>query len=73
VNITVPERAALDSVQAQSIRKIPGGGRSVTIDVMIHGGFMGGTKKSHAFDLSIAARTDSGETFTQDVFLDMNG
>ena len=73
VTLTVPENAALDLLQAQSIHKIPGGGKSVTIDVMNYGRFFGSADRVFAFDVSIAARTDSGETITQDVFLDMNG
>lgn len=75
VRLTVPENAALD-MQANNnsvIPKIPGGGRSVTIDVFSYRRFMGNGGKDDAFDITVTARTDSGELHSQDVFLDMNG
>lgn len=55
------------------IPKVPGGGRSVTIDVMSYRRFMGNGGKDDAFDVTLTARTDGGEQHTQDVFLDLNG
>lgn len=75
VAVTVPENGALDlrSTDVGNIAKIPGGGRSVTVDVFNTGRMMGGPRQANAFDVSITARTESGEQVTQDVFLDLNG
>lgn len=75
VTLTVPEKAGIDlrSTGLQVISKIPGGGRSVTIDVMTSRMVDGGAGMDDAFDVTITARTDDGEQHTQDVFLDMNG
>lgn len=72
VDLNVPEDAALNVRDVRTIPKIPGGGKSVTVDVMNENRFMGSYKED-MFDITITARTDSGESFTQDVFLDMNG
>lgn len=75
VTLSVPEGAALDlrASSSESIAKVPGGGKSVTIDVMNFRRYMGSGNKVDAFDVTITARSDSGEQFTQDVFLDLNG
>ena len=75
VLVAVPDDAALDlrSTDVDRIAKIPGGGRSVTVDVFNTGRMMGGPRQDKAFDVSITARTESGEQVTQDVFLDLNG
>lgn len=75
VALTVPENAALDLRQADvsPIVKIPGGGRSVTVDVFNTGKMMGSPRQDDVFDVSITARTESGDQVTQDVFLDLNG
>lgn len=75
VTLSVPEGAALDlrATSNGSIAKVPGGGKSVTIDVMNFRRYMGSGNKIDAFDVTITARSDSGEQFTQDVFLDLNG
>lgn len=72
VVLEVPEPAAMNVHSSMPIAKIPGG-RSVTIDVMNMGRYMGGPHREEAFDVTITARTDGGEKFTQDVFLDLNG
>lgn len=74
VQLTVGENAGIDlrSTGLPEIAKIPGG-RSVTIDVMTSRMVLGGADKDDAFDVTITARTDAGERYTQDVFLDMNG
>lgn len=72
VTLTVPEEAALSILRTETIPRIPGGGKSVTIDVM-GARFLGGAEKVSAFDISLSARTEAGETFAQDVFLDING
>jgi predicted nucleotide-binding protein len=74
VTLTVPDNAALDLQRTQSIERIPGGGKSVTVDVMNYNRFMGGgVDRSDAFDITVAARTDSGENVSQDIFIDLNG
>jgi hypothetical protein len=73
VSMTVPENSALDLRQMQPIPKIPGSGKSVTVDVMNYGRFFGSDDRVFAFDLTLAARSEAGEPFTQDVFLDLNG
>lgn len=75
VTLTVPEKAGIDlrSTGLPAIPKVPGGGRSVTIDVMTSRMVFGGAGMDDAFDVTITARTDGGEQHTQDVFLDMNG
>lgn len=72
VELDVPEDAALNLDRADPIRKIPGGGASVTIDALNENRFMGASRMD-AFDITITARTESGEAFSQEVFLDMNG
>lgn len=75
VALSVPENAALDlrSTGIEPITKIPGGGRSVTVDVLNTGRMMGGPRGDDAFDVTITARAQSGEQVVQDVFLDLNG
>lgn len=75
VAVTVPENAALNlrSTDVGSIAKIPGGGRSVTVDVLNTRRMMGGPRQESAFDVSLTARTESGEQVSQDVFIDLNG
>ena len=72
VTLSVPEVAALDLMQHTTIPKIPGGGRSVTIDVLSHNRTFG-PRHDTAFDVSVSGETDDGEVVTQNVFLDMNG
>jgi hypothetical protein len=72
VTLVLPEVAALSVLDTNTIPKIPGGGKSVTIDVMGDRS-LGGPRKETAFDISISAKTESGEAFAQEVFLDMNG
>lgn len=75
VKLSLPNNAALDisAHDGAAISKIPGGGRSVTIDVTNYRRSFGNGDKDGAFDVTITARTDAGEQFTQDVFLDLNG
>lgn len=74
VALSVPDNAGLDfrGDGFKPIAKIPGGGRSVTLDVMSSRMFLGGGGKEEVFDVTITARTDSGEQHIQDVFVDMN-
>jgi predicted nucleotide-binding protein len=72
IKLTVPEGVALDLHRADTIAKIPGNGRSVTIDAFSNNRFMGASAEE-AFDIHITARTEDGSEHTQDVFIDMNG
>lgn len=72
VTLDVPTGAALDVRDAGPINKIPGGGKSVTIDVLNHNRSFSAQHDS-AFDVAIRAKTESGDEFVQDVFLDLNG
>jgi predicted nucleotide-binding protein len=74
VTLRVPEDAALDLQRAAPIDKIPGHGKSVTVDAMNRGRFFGGGREfKDAFDLTISGRTESGEEHQQEVFIDVNG
>jgi predicted nucleotide-binding protein len=74
VTLAVPENAALDLQGTQAIERIPGGGKSVTLDVMNYNRFMGGgANRTDTFDITVAARTEGGEKVTQDIFIDLNG
>lgn len=54
VDLAVPETAALDMARAQTpIAKIPGGGKSVTLDVMNLNRFMGGPPTSDVFEIRL--------------------
>lgn len=73
VRVNIPPEAAisLDSPDV-AIKKIPGHGKAVTIDVMnLNAGF--GSRADEAFDIEISATTESGEDFHQEVFVDVNG
>lgn len=75
VQLSIPDNAGLDirGDGLQQIPKIPGGGRSVTLNVMSSRMVYGGAGKDEVFDVTVAARTEDGEQHTQDVFVDMNG
>lgn len=76
VTLTVPENAALDlrSSDIETIAKIPGGGRSVTMTVFNMARMVSsGARQDKAFDVSITARTEGGQQVNQEVFLDLNG
>ena len=77
VDLSVPDDAAIDLRHSRRdgelpIEKIPGGGRSVTVMVDPTGLRMGLSGK-RAFDITIDCVTESGERYSQDVFLDTNG
>lgn len=73
IELTVPDGAALDLSHAERIPRIPGGGKSVTVDVMNERRFFGSAERIAAFDLTVSGRTEDGETITQNIFLDLNG
>jgi len=73
VDVTLPDDASLQLRDFKPIAKIPGGGRSVTIDVMSYRRMLGGVEKVDVFDVTINARSEAGESVIQEVFLDTNG
>lgn len=72
VEVALPEKASLVLHGFHPIKKIPGGGRSVTIDVMGMGRMFGGGDTEDAFDVTVTGRTEAGDVFKQDIFLDTN-
>ncbi|HZL03816.1 MAG TPA: nucleotide-binding protein [Coriobacteriia bacterium] len=73
VDVTLPGDASLQLHDFKPIAKIPGGGRSVTIDVISYRHMFGGAEKVDVFDVTISARSEAGESVIQEVFLDTNG
>ncbi|MGB3761622.1 MAG: nucleotide-binding protein [Ornithinimicrobium sp.] len=74
VSLTLPSEAALELEQGSGpIEKIPGGGRSVTLDVWNKNQVLGSGDVKDAFDATVTGTTDDGTRVTQDVFLDTNG
>lgn len=71
VVLTPDPDGALELMDDQTIERIPGGGKAVTVDAMNKNRSFGSRAKT-AFDLTITAETDSGATFTQSIFMDMN-
>jgi hypothetical protein len=72
VELEIPHDAALELHQPSVIRKIPGGGKSVTLDVLNHNRSFG-EQKDDTFDVTVRATTESGEAFIEEVFMDVNG
>ncbi len=73
VKVTLPERAALSFLSEEpTIPKIPGGGKAVNVTVWHTGRMMGGSSLDDSFDITISARTENGEPFEQEVFVDAN-
>lgn len=72
VSLEFPSDAALDMHNADTIKKIPGNGKSVTVNVLNSNRSMTADREA-AFDVTIRARTESGDDFVQEVFLDTNG
>lgn len=75
VCVSIPQGAALELREKdETIAKIPGLGKSVTLSTMNRGaGRLGGGFGDVRFDVTITARTEAGEAVQQDVFLDING
>ena len=72
VRVSVPPDAAISLNNSGPIKKIPGRGKAVTIDVInLNAGF--GEYHDNAFDVEVRAMTESGQDFHQEVFLDVNG
>jgi len=72
VDVALPADAALQLHNKQTIKKIPGGGRSVTIDVMGMGRMFGGPDLEDVFDVTVSARGEAGNQVVQEIFLDTN-
>lgn len=73
VSVTLPDDASLELADAaRPIERIPGGGKSVTLDVWNKNKTFG-NKGRDAFELSVTGTSDSGEPVSQEVFLDING
>lgn len=70
VALAIPQDASLALTGSPKIARIPGEGRSVTLDVLDHQ--WGGNDKD-VFDITVTARTESGEEVTKDIFIDLNG
>lgn len=74
VTVSIPEEAALSIMGGSSeIKKIPGGGKSVSIDVMNEARMMGSSRGETAFDVMVAGKTAGGQEISQEVFIDLNG
>ncbi|MCI9857233.1 TIR domain-containing protein [Microbacterium proteolyticum] len=73
VEVVIPTDASLKLQGFQTIKKIPGLGRSVTIGVMGMGRMFGGGDMEDTFDVTATGRTEAGEIISQDVFVDTNG
>ncbi len=75
VMVALPADACLSFLGggAPAIAKIPGNGKSVTLDVWNSSHSMGGPHRDDAFDLTVVGRAESGELVTQEVFLDTKG
>jgi predicted nucleotide-binding protein len=72
VDVSLPSDAGLKLQSKQIIKKIPGGGRAVTIDVMGMGRMFGGPDLEKVFDVTISARDEVGTQVVQEIFLDTN-
>lgn len=74
VSLILPDDASLELEDGtHTIEKIPGGGKSVTINVWNKNLMLGGGGGKDAFDVTVSATTGDGELVTQEVFLDING
>lgn len=72
IELEIPSDAALQLHEGGLIKKIPGSGKSVTLDVLnLNRSF--GDRKDDTFDVTVRARTEAGEAFLQEVFMDVNG
>jgi len=72
IELEFPTDAALELREAGPIKKIPGGGKFVTLDVWNHNRSWN-AQKNDTFDVTVRARTEAGEVFLQEVFMDVNG
>ena len=73
VKVTAPEGSTLEFMDSQDIAKIPGDGKSVTLRVIDRfRNRWASTEAARAFDLQVSAKTEAGDEFSQDVFVDMS-
>lgn len=72
IEVSLPEDSALKLFNFETITKIPGGGKSVTLDVMGMGRMFAGPSLREVFDVTVSGRSDSGEITVQEIFLDTN-
>lgn len=73
VALEVPGDAALDLSGSGEIAKIPGGGKSVSVDAMNLHHMSFGASGTVTFDITVTGHTESGESLSQEVFIDLNG
>ena len=74
VCVSIPKEAALTLREEETIAKIPGGGKSVTLATMNHGArVMGGPFGEVRFDVTVTGHEESGQTVRQEIFIDING
>ena len=73
VSLSIPEGSALSLRDSTEIEKIPGGGKSVTVDVFNDTRSMGVGPKKLAFEITVEGRTETGDLVSQPVFIDVNG
>lgn len=73
VTLTVPENAPLSFHGQNTIGMIPGGGKTVSIDILNTARMFMGDHGPTAFEVTVDSTTESGETVTQKVFIDLNG
>lgn len=72
VDVNIPDDASLQLYDKKVIEKIPGNGRSVTVEAWNYGRMLGGSEKKDVFDIVIRARNQAGDEYIQEVFLDVN-
>ena len=73
ISLTFPDEAVLRSFRdGGPIPKIPGGGKSVSVMVHNELAYLGSDGKVSSFDVTVEARTESGESISQDVFVDVS-
>lgn len=73
VTLELPEDPGFSFTEGNTVDKIPGGGKSVTVDVLSNRRSSGSRSKSSAFDVIVRSTRSDGEVVTQEVFVDMNG
>jgi hypothetical protein len=73
ISLSFPEDAALAVFGEEGpIPKIPGGGKSVSVMVDNALAYLGSNGKVSSFDVTVKARSESGDTFVQEVFVDVS-
>lgn len=73
ISLSVPEGSALSLRDPTEIEKIPGGGKSVSVDVFNDTKSMAVGPKKLAFDITVEGRTETGVMVSKAVFIDVNG